>query len=99
MRGEVVAAPVGAGDGAAGQQGGESLGSGGRLVDLGEPEGPAPLPALSSLQPEGLAVVSPRISLKLPLGELLTPPHWLVPRAPWGRKWVVSPLYSAAEGV
>lgn len=95
----MVAAPVGAGDGAAGQQGGESLGSGGRLVDLGEPEDLRPLPALSSLQPEGLAVVSPRIFLKIPLGELLTNPHWLVPRAPWGRKWVVSPLYSAAEGV
>lgn len=24
--------------------------------------------------------------------------HWLVLRGPLGRKWVVSPLYSAAEG-
>lgn len=52
-----------------------------------------------SQQPEGLAVASPTMSLKMCLaaGRLLFP-YLLIPRAAQSRKWVVSPLCGAADG-
>lgn len=91
-RGEVVTVPVSSrGWGGVREQLGRGcLGSGERPVNLEAPEGPSPPPSCPPL----------RSLRRCPwTQEGFYPIRWLVPRAPLGREWVVSPLYSVAEGV